>query len=72
MLNPYANLDGTTKMTTERQVFSDTLLLFVGVESDSFVRDPDTLRVHFKIRNSGHISQAKMSHISPGLMNQVF
>ena len=53
-------------------MLSDTLLLFVGVESDSFERDPATLQVLFKIRNDNHINQAKMSHISPGLMNQVF
>jgi hypothetical protein len=54
-------------MTTERQVLSDTLLLFVGIESSSYERDPATHRLLFKIRNENHIDQGKLSHMSSGL-----
>ena len=73
-LNPFAVPQGSAlDLTTERQLVSDVLMMFAshGVESGTFTRDERYLAVTFKLRHDLAVTQAKLSHLSPGLVKSV-
>lgn len=75
-LSPYSvgNLVSAYQ-TTERRVLLDVLqmLSLPGLESETFVRDPDQLRVLFKMRHTGagFTSSTCLSHLSQGALKSV-
>lgn len=76
LLNPYNQANATSEyQTTERRILLDVLqmLSLPGLESETFVRDAEQLKVLFRARHEGQgfASSTCVSHLSQGVTKSI-